>query len=89
MVDEVQVKEGVEEETVEAVRSLVATGAGVALLPSLVYRPWSLEGDRIDSRDVSGSLPMVQVGVVWRKGSTLPRTARDFIAIAQTQRLAR
>ena len=32
---------------------------------------------------------MVQVGVVWRKGSTLPRTARDFIAIAQTQRLAR
>ena len=65
------------------------SGAGVALLPDLVYRPWSLEGDRIDSRDVSGSLPMVQVGVVWRKGSTLPRTARDFIAIAQTQRLAR
>jgi DNA-binding transcriptional LysR family regulator len=74
---------------VEAVRSLVATGAGVALLPDLVYRPWSLEGDRIDSRDVSGSLPMVQVGVVWRKGSTLPRTARDFIAIAQAQRMAR
>ncbi len=75
--------------SVEAVRSLVATGAGVALLPDLVYRPWSLEGDRIDSRDVSGSLPMVQVGVVWRKGSALPRTARDFIAIAQAQRLAR
>jgi len=75
--------------SVEAVRSLVATGAGVALLPDLVYRPWSLEGDRIDSRDVSGSLPMVQVGVVWRKGSTLPRTARDFIAIAQAQRMAR
>lgn len=75
--------------SVEAVRSLVATGAGVALLPDLVYRPWSLEGDRIDSRDVSGSLPMVQVGVVWRKGSTLPRTARDFIAIAQAQRMSR
>ena len=75
--------------SVEAVRSLVATGAGVALLPDLVYRPWSLEGDRIDSRDVSGSLPVVQVGVVWRKGSTLPRTARDFIAIAQAQRMAR
>ena len=58
--------------SVEAVRSLVATGAGIALLPDLVYRPWSLEGDRIDSRDVSGSLPMVQVGIVRRKGSTLP-----------------
>ena len=41
--------------SVEAVRSLVATGAGVALLPDLVYRPWSLEGDRIEVRDISGA----------------------------------
>ena len=72
--------------SVEAVRSLVATGAGVALLPDLVYRPWSLEGDRIESRDVSGQLPAVQVGMVWRKGSVLPDTARDFIRIAQAHR---
>lgn len=71
--------------SVEAVRSLVATGAGVALLPDLIYRPWSLEGDRIESRDVSGALPVVQVGIVWRKGSILPKPARDFVAIAQTQ----
>ncbi len=75
--------------SVEAVRSLVATGAGVALLPDLVYRPWSLEGDRIESRDVSGSLPVVQVGVVWRRGSHLPAAARDFIGIAQSQRVPR
>jgi DNA-binding transcriptional LysR family regulator len=72
--------------SVEAVRSLVATGAGIALLPDLVYRPWSLEGDRIESRDVSGSLPVVQVGMVWRRGSSLPQAARDFIGIAQSQR---
>jgi DNA-binding transcriptional LysR family regulator len=71
--------------SVEAVRSLVATGAGVALLPDLVYRPWSLEGDRIESRDVSGALPVVQVGVVWRRGAPLPAAAHDFIAIAQSQ----
>lgn len=75
--------------SVEAVRSLVATGAGVALLPDLVYRPWSLEGDRIESRDVSGSLPVVQVGMVWRRGSSLPQAARDFIGIAQSQRTVR
>ena len=75
--------------SVEAVRSLVATGAGVALLPDLVYRPWSLEGDRIESRDVSGSLPVVQVGMAWRRGSSLPQAARDFIGIAQSQRTAR
>lgn len=75
--------------SVEAVRSLVATGAGVALLPNLVYRPWSLEGDRIESRDVSGSLPVIQVGVVWRRGSSLPPAARDFIGHAQAPRAHR
>jgi DNA-binding transcriptional LysR family regulator len=75
--------------SVEAVRSLVATGAGVALLPDLVYRPWSLEGDRIESRDISGSLPVVQVGMVWRRGSSLPQAARDFIGVAQGQRMVR
>lgn len=75
--------------SVEAVRSLVATGAGVALLPDLVYRPWSLEGDRIESRDVSGALPVVQVGVAWRRGSSLPKAARDFIGVAQAQRQLR
>lgn len=69
--------------SVEAVRSLVATGAGVALLPDLVYRPWSLDGDRIESRDVSGSLPIVRVGVVWRRGLPLSPAARDFISMAQ------
>ncbi len=75
--------------SVEAVRSLVATGAGIALLPDLVYRPWSLEGDRIESRDVSGSLPVVQVGIVWRKGSSLPQAARDFVGIAESLRSGR
>ncbi|NDR55704.1 LysR family transcriptional regulator [Aliiruegeria sabulilitoris] len=75
--------------SVEAVRSLAATGAGIALLPDLVYRPWSLEGDRIVSRDVSGSLPVVQVGMAWRKGSPLSKAARDFITIAQEHRSVR
>jgi DNA-binding transcriptional LysR family regulator len=75
--------------SVEAVRSLVATGAGIALLPDLVYRPWSLEGDRIESRDVSGALPVVQVGMVWRKGSSLPQAARDFVGIAEALRSGR
>jgi len=75
--------------SVEAVRSLVATGAGVALLPDLVYRPWSLEGDRIESRDISGALPFVQVGMVWRRGLSLPRAARDFIGVAQGHRTVR
>lgn len=75
--------------SVEAVRSLVATGAGIALLPKLVYRRWSLEGDRIVSRDVSGTLPMVQVGMVWRKGAPLSPQSREFIRAAQSQQAMR
>ena len=75
--------------SVEAVRSLVATGAGVALLPDLVYRPWSLEGDRIESRDVSGALPVVRVGIVWRKGAPLSAAAHEFIVISQAQQALR
>ncbi|KZM50765.1 LysR substrate-binding domain-containing protein [Labrenzia sp. OB1] len=75
--------------SVEAVRSLVATGAGIAILPDLVYRPWSLEGDRIESRDVSGALPVVQVGIVWRKGSPPKQTTLNFINIAKAHRMLR
>lgn len=69
--------------SVEAVRSLVATGAGVSLLPDLVYRPWSLEGDRIECRDVSVALPVIHVAVVWRKGAPLSAEAADFVSIAK------
>jgi DNA-binding transcriptional LysR family regulator len=69
--------------SVEAVRSLVATGAGLAILPSLVYRPWSLEGDRIGIRDVSGDLPSVQVGLAWRRGAPVSAPALNFIRSAQ------
>ncbi|SMX39377.1 LysR family transcriptional regulator [Maliponia aquimaris] len=70
--------------SVEAVRSLVATGMGVAILPDLIYRPWSLEGDRIEIRDVSGDLPTVQVGMAWRRGAPLSDNARDFVRLARS-----
>jgi DNA-binding transcriptional LysR family regulator len=70
--------------SVEAVRSLVATGAGLAILPSLVYRPWSLEGDRIEIRDVSGDLPSVQVGLAWWRGAPPSGPALNFVRSAQT-----
>ncbi|SIQ86693.1 transcriptional regulator [Rhizobium sp. RU35A] len=75
--------------SVEAVRSLVATGAGVAILPDMIYRPWSLEGDRIETRDVSASLPAIHVGLVWRRGLTLSQPLKNFISLAQTQRAPR
>ena len=72
--------------SVEAVRSLVGTGAGIAILPDLVYRPWSLEGDRIEARATVETLPAVKTGVVWRRGSDAGRATTDFIALSRAQR---
>jgi len=70
--------------SVEAVRALVASGAGVSFLPDQVYRPWSLEGDRIDSRDVSTKLPVIQVGLVWRRGAKVSAATKSFLSVAQS-----
>lgn len=72
--------------SVEAVRSLVGTGAGIAILPDLVYRPWSLEGDRIEARPATEALPTVRTGIVWRRGSDTVLAAADFIAMSRSSR---
>jgi molybdate transport repressor ModE-like protein len=75
--------------SVEAIRSLVATGAGLAVLPDLTYRPWSLEGDKIEARPLKDRLPAVSVGIVWRRGSRLSAAASQFLATVQTHRSVR
>lgn len=68
--------------SMEAVRSLVGTGAGVSVLPDLVYRPWSLEGDRIGAVELAEPLPPVDVGVVSRRGTSLSDATTAFIDLA-------
>jgi DNA-binding transcriptional LysR family regulator len=72
--------------SVEAARSLVATGAGLAVLPDLTYRPWSLEGDKIEARDLLEELPPVEVAVMWRHGSPLNPIAGQFVSAARAYR---
>jgi len=69
--------------SVEAVRSLVATGAGLAILPDIAYRPWSLEGDRIEARTLSAAIPQLDLGIAWRRGSDVPDTAAHFIEMTR------
>ena len=40
-------------ESVEAIRSLIAFRQGVTILSDMMYRPWSLEGNRIEVREVA------------------------------------
>jgi len=65
--------------SVEAVRSLVATGSGVSVMPDMLYRPWSLEGDRIEARPLAQPLEHLEVGLAWRKGAALPEVLNNFL----------
>jgi DNA-binding transcriptional LysR family regulator len=67
-----------ETSSVEAVRSMVATGMGVTLLSDMVYRPWSLEGQRIEVRTVTDHVPSMDVGLAWRRGTNMSPATRAF-----------
>ena len=56
--------------SVEAVRSMVANGMGVTILSDMVYRPWSLEGKRIETVNLKGHVPSMDVGLGWKQWRT-------------------
>jgi DNA-binding transcriptional LysR family regulator len=67
--------------SVEAVRSLVANGRGVSILSDMVYRPWSLEGRRLETAELSETIPPMDVGLVWLRDSEMTpvmTTFRDY-----------
>lgn len=64
--------------SMEALRGLVAHGFGVTILSDMVFRPWSLEGKRIEARPILNAIPQMDAGMLWRKGSTLETPAVAF-----------
>jgi DNA-binding transcriptional LysR family regulator len=71
--------------SVEAVRSMVADGIGVTILSDMVYRPWSLEGQRIELRSVAADIPTMDVGLAWnrRKPQTdATKTLHEFFSLS-------
>jgi DNA-binding transcriptional LysR family regulator len=54
--------------SLEALRSMVATGQGVCVLSKLLYRPWSLDGGRLEWLALTDPVPPMEIGLVWRKG---------------------
>ncbi|MEZ5912489.1 MAG: LysR family transcriptional regulator [Paracoccaceae bacterium] len=71
--------------SVEAVRSLVAAGTGVTILSDMVYRPWSLEGQRIDLRALVDPVPSMDVGLAWSRKRPHSHPAsifRAFMSVA-------
>lgn len=73
--------------SVEAVRSIVANGGGVAVLSDMVYRPWSLEGRRIETIQLKDPIPPMNIGLARRKGAEVTpvmQVVRDYFRHAYT-----
>lgn len=62
----------------ETVRSLVAQGNGITILSNLVYRPWSLNGQRVIRRTIEDCITYMDVGVVTNAGQPLSAPAQRF-----------
>ena len=71
--------------SLEAVRSLVGAGAGIAVLPDFLYRPWTLDAEHVEVRRLRDEVPTIDVGLVWRRGSGLKPAAAEFIELAREQ----
>ena len=67
--------------SLEAVRSLVAANIGVTILSDLVYRPWSLDGERIEARPIADQLPEIKIGIAWNCKSDLDECVKLFRAL--------
>jgi hypothetical protein len=57
----------------------------VTILSDMVYRPWSLEGQRIDLRNIVADIPTMDVGPAWnpsRAQSPAARTLHEFMSLS-------
>lgn len=64
--------------SVEAVRSMVANGTGVSVLSDMVYRPWSLEGHRVEVVTLSDQVPSLDVGLAWARTTERSSASEAF-----------
>jgi DNA-binding transcriptional LysR family regulator len=64
--------------SVEAVRSMVASGQGVAILSDMVYRPWSLDGQRLETILLRDPVPAMDVGLAWNARASFTPAMEAF-----------
>ncbi len=64
---------------VEAVRSMVAAGMGITILSDMVYRPWSLDGQRIETVNLVEDIPTMDVGLAWNPEKAMTPMTKAFM----------
>ncbi|ARP93183.1 LysR family transcriptional regulator [Bordetella genomosp. 13] len=64
--------------SMEALRGLVAHGFGITVLSDMVYRPWSLEGKKIEAAPLADAVPPMEAGLIWHARAALAKPANAF-----------
>ncbi len=64
--------------SIEALRGLVGHGFGVTVLSDMVFRPWSLEGKRIEARPLLDAIPHMDAGMIWKRHAKFSEAAEAF-----------
>ena len=67
----------------EAVRSLVSAGMGLALMPDMTFRPWSVEGDMVEARRLLDVGETLDIGLGWRRGGARNPLIDYFLPVAR------
>jgi molybdate transport repressor ModE-like protein len=73
----IQLNRSMETASVEAVRTMVANGRGVTVLSDLLFRPWTLDGGRLQSLSIKEMIPSMNIGVAFLKQQK-PRAAVEL-----------
>ena len=51
---------------------------GVTILSDMVYRPWSLDGRRVEATSLADNVPTMDVGMAWAANVELNSAAAAF-----------
>lgn len=64
--------------SMEALREMVALGLGVTILSDMLFRPWSLDGRRIQAVPLDTRIPVMDIGLAWHRSGELDPCAKAF-----------
>jgi DNA-binding transcriptional LysR family regulator len=64
--------------SMEAMREWIGLGLGVTIVADTVYRPWSLEGHKIERITLAEPIPPLEIGLAWKRESELSEPMQGF-----------
>ncbi len=76
-----------ESNCLEAIRGMVSMNKGITILSDMVYRPWSLDGKRIERIKIMNPTQDMNIGLVWSKNYTKSKEMDALINFCQNQKL--